>query len=166
MVENDYMPSIKLIVPLCLFAVAGFSQPQTSLTVSGIGGATAVLSVADLAKLPQQTVKVTDHGTPATFEGVLLTDVLGKVDLPLGEKFHSTGASYYLVVEARDGYRAVYAWAELDSSFMDKAVYVVTKKDGKPLSDNDGPFQLLAPGEKRAARWVRQVTALKVKKAE
>jgi hypothetical protein len=30
------------------------------------------------------------------FEGVLLTDVLAKVDLPLGEKFHSTGASYYI----------------------------------------------------------------------
>jgi len=81
-------------------------------------------SVADLSNLPQQIVKATDHGTPATFEGVLLTDVLAKVDLPLGEKFHSTGASYYLTVEAKDGYRAVFAWAELDSTFMDKAVYV------------------------------------------
>jgi len=37
-----------------------------------------------------------------------------------------------MVVEAKDDYRAVFAWAELDSSFMDKAVYVVTKRDGKP----------------------------------
>jgi hypothetical protein len=59
-----------------------------------------------------------------------------------------------MVVEAKDGYRATFAWAELDSSFMDKSVYVVTKRDGKPLSDKDGPFQLLVPGEKRSARWV------------
>ena len=84
----------------------------------------------------------------------------------LGEKFHSTGASYYMVVEAKDGYRATFAWAELDSTFMDKAVYVVMKRDGKPLSEKDGPFQLVVPDEKRAARWVRQVTALKIRQAD
>ena len=48
---------------------------------------------------------------------------------------------------------------------MEKAVYVVTKRDGKPLSDKDGPPELVAPGEKRNARWVRQLTALKVRVA-
>jgi hypothetical protein len=136
-----------------------------TVTVSGINGTTVNLTVGDLSKLPQQTVKATDHGTAATFEGVLLRDVLSKVDLPIGEKFHSTGASYYLVVEAKDGYRAIFAWAELDSGFMDKAVYFVTKRDGKALADKDGPFQLVVPGEKRNGRWVRQVTALRVKQA-
>jgi hypothetical protein len=148
-----------------LLVSAALSQVPAALVVQGIGGTSATLSVSDLSKLPQQTVKVTDHGTPATFEGVLLTDVLAKVDRPLGEKFHSTGASYYMLVEARDGYRAVFAWAELDSGFMDKSVYVVTKRDGKALSERDGPFQLVAPGEKRAGRWVRQVTALKIRQA-
>jgi hypothetical protein len=147
-----------------LVSVALCQVPAT-LVVQGIGGTSATLSVSDLSKLPQQTVKVMDHETPATFEGVLLTDVLAKVSLPLGEKFHSTGASYYMLVEARDGYRAVFAWAELDSGFMDKSVYVVTKRDGKPLSEKDGPFQLVAPGEKRAGRWVRQVTALTIRQA-
>jgi len=136
---------------------------EATITVTGIGGKSVMLAGWDLSKLPQQTVKTTDHGTPATFEGVLLTDVLAKVDLPAGEKFHSTAASYYLVVEAKDGYRAVFAWAELDSTFMDKSVYVVTKRDGKPLPVADGPFELVAPGEKRAARWVRQVTALTIR---
>jgi Oxidoreductase molybdopterin binding domain len=151
----------------------GIRQPKplppnlvpATITVIGINGTTATLSTSDLSKLPQQTVKVLDHGTPATFEGVLLTDVLAKVELPVGEKFHSTAASYYLVVEAQDRYRAVFAWAELDSTFMDKAVYVVTSRDGKPLSGNDGPFELVVPGEKRSARWVRQLTALKIRQA-
>ena len=79
----------------------GIRQPKpfppdivpATITVTGIGDTSATLSASDLSKLPQQTVKATDHGTPATLEGVLLTDVLAKVDLPLGEKFLSTGAS-------------------------------------------------------------------------
>ena len=35
---------------------------------------------------------------------------------------------------------------------------VVTKRGGKSLSEKDDPFQLVVPGEKRTARWVRQVT--------
>lgn len=69
------------------------------------------------------------------------------------------------MAEASDGYRAVFAWAELDATFMEKAVYVVTKRDGKPLSDKDGPLELVVPGEKRNAPWVRQLTALKVRVA-
>jgi hypothetical protein len=44
-------------------------------------------------------------------------------------------------VEAKDGYRAVFAWAELDLLFMEKPIYLVTKRDGKPLSEEDGPFE-------------------------
>jgi hypothetical protein len=57
--------------------------------------------------------------------------------------------------------RAVFAWAELDPTFMDKAMYVVTKRNGKALSERDGALQLVVPDE----RWVRQVTALKIRQA-
>ena len=159
------MPFIKPFRAFGLLMSIAVCQGQPALLVQGIGGKSVTLSAADLSKLPSQTVKAMDHGTAATFEGVLLADVLAKVDLPVGEKFHSTAASYYLMVEAKDGYRAVFAWAELDATFMDKSAYVVTKRDGKPLSDKDGPFQLVVPGEKRGARWVRQVTALRIRQA-
>jgi len=159
------MTTPKLMGAFGLLVSAALCQAPAALVVHGVGGSSDTLSLADLAKLPQQTVKITDHGTPATFEGVLLADVLAKVDLPAGEKFHSTAASYYLLVEAKDGYRATFAWAELDSSFMDKSVYVVTMRDGKPLPEKEGPFRLVAPGEKRGARWVRQVTALGIRQA-
>jgi hypothetical protein len=66
-------------------------------------------------------------------------------------------------VEAQDGYKAVFAWAELDATFMDKSIYVITRRDGKPLSEKDGPLQLIVPGEKRAARSVRQLTSLRIR---
>jgi hypothetical protein len=147
---------------VALLAGAVFGAAPPSLTVRGIDGKAVVLDAAGLAALPQQTIRTTDHGTAVTFEGVLLSDVLAKAALPLGEKYHSTVASYYLLVEAADGYRAVFAWAELDQSFMDRKIYVVTKRDGQPLAATAGPFQLVVPGEKRGARWVRQVQALTV----
>jgi hypothetical protein len=158
------MNALKLALPVWFVcAAAGLAQP--AIAVEGINGTSASVTSADLAKLPQQTVQTTDHGKQVTFTGVLLKDVLARVDQPLGEKFHSTGASYYLTVEAADGYRAVYAWAELDPSFTDKLLYVVTARDGHPLDAKEGPFRLVAPGEKRGARWVRQVTALKIQRA-
>lgn len=83
---------IKPLGVLLSFASLAFCQAPAKLVVEGIGGTSATLSASDLSKLPQRTVKATDHGTPVTFEGALLTDVLAKVELPLGEKFHSTGA--------------------------------------------------------------------------
>jgi hypothetical protein len=139
------------------------SEAQATLVVHGINGTSATLSTADLDNLRQQNVRINDHGTPATFQGALLTDVLAKVDLPTGEKFQGTAASYYLLVEAMDGYRAVFSWTELDSTFMAKSVFVATERDGKPLSDKDGPFELVVPGESRDSRWVRQVAALRLR---
>jgi hypothetical protein len=146
---------------------------ERTVFVRGIGGTSSALSVADLVKLPQQTVKTTDHGIPVTFQGVLLADVLSKVATPTDEVqivtgtfgvwCHPTAASYDVLVQGKDGNRAVFDWAELDPRFTDRAVYLVTERDGKPLPDKDGPFQLVAPGGK--TRWVRQVFALTIRRA-
>jgi hypothetical protein len=68
----------------------------------------------------------------------------------------------YLVVEAADGYRAVFALPELDPLFTDRVILLADRRDGKSLSEREGPLRIIVPGEKRPARWVRQVVALKV----
>lgn len=151
---------------VCLFASVALSQVQPALRVEGMGRNSVVLTAADIAKLPQKMFSVNVQGKPVMFEGVLVSDILAKVDVPTGEKFAGTAASYFLVVEAKDGYRAVFAWAELDPGFADRPVYLAMKRDGKPLSEKDGPFETVVPGEKRDARWVRQVVALKIRRAD
>src|ERR1035437_4105575 len=49
--------------------------------------------------------------------------------------------------------RRVRTPAELDSAPWTNPCAWWTKRDGKPLPDKDCPFQLVVPGEKRAARW-------------
>ena len=169
------MKRVALIFSVALsasFAAIGLQRPQiahpphvaeivpATVSVSDVSGKTVYLTEGDLSRLPPQTVNAIDYGMPTTFEGVLLKDVIAKADLPLGEKFHRTAASYCLVAEGRDGYFAAFSWAELSSTDMGEALYVVTRRDGRPLSAMDGPFQLVVPG--RNERWVRQLTGLKI----
>ena len=46
--------------------------------------------------------------------------------------------------------------------FTDRVILLADRRDGKPLSAREGPFQVIVPGEKKHARWVRQVIRLKV----
>jgi hypothetical protein len=40
------------------------------------------------------------------------------------------------------------------------------RRDQQPLSSREGPLRFIVPGEKRQARWVRQVTAVTIRRAE
>jgi len=171
--DNEAMFVRNVALLLCVFLHTAFCQNFARILVQGMGNGGPAFgpsvserdfsfSASELALLPQRTIAVSDHGAPVTFQGVLLAEMLAKVTTPTGDQDHHTAASYYLVAEGRDGYRAVFAWAELDSSFTDKAVYVVITRDGKPLPESDGPFQLVVPGEKSNVRWVRQLSELRI----
>jgi hypothetical protein len=121
------------------------------------------LSAADLAKLKHQTVRAKRHdGVESQFEGVPLVDILAKAGVPVGSDLRGSAMALYLVVEASDGYRAAFALAELDPAFTDRVILLADRRDGQPLSARDGPLQIVVPGEKKHARWVRQAIKLKV----
>jgi hypothetical protein len=155
-----------ILFPGVVFTAIVLCQQPAGISVQGLEGKLVNLTAEDLAKMPRHAIKASEHGTSATFEGVLLSDVLAKVNVPIGEKLRGKALTQYVLVEAADGYRVVFALPELDTAFIDQPVYLVTKRDGKPLSEKEGPFRLVVPGDKRPARWVRQVTALKIKQAE
>lgn len=132
------------------------------LTIQTDSGKQIVLTRLDIEALPH--VKVTTHGseTSATFEGVALRAVLEKAGVELGHSMRGKRLASCLVVEAADGYRAVIALPELDPDFTDKQILLAYLQDGKPLDDKAGPYRIVIPEEKRMARWVRQVTKLKI----
>jgi DMSO/TMAO reductase YedYZ molybdopterin-dependent catalytic subunit len=141
------------------------NSPSTeiALRVHGLVDKPLGLSAADLAGMPRQTVDAKDHdGKLARFTGVTLTEVLKAAGAPLGEKLPGTQLSKFVLVEAADGYRVVFALPELDPAFTDEIVLVADRRDGQPLSAAEGPLRLVVPREKRQARWVRQLKTLKV----
>ncbi|HXY52880.1 MAG TPA: hypothetical protein VEI01_25770 [Terriglobales bacterium] len=91
-----------------------------------------------------------------------LKNVLEKAGIKLGETLKGKRLTSCLVVEAADNYRVVIALPELDPAFNTKQILLVFLRDGKPLDEKDGPYRIVIPDEKRMARWVRQVTKLKI----
>jgi len=129
------------------------------------GKQTTLLRSADLDKLKRRTVKVNDHGKEATFEGYALFEVLKLADIEFGDALRGKRLATFLLVEAADKYQAIFALPELDPAFTDKLVLLADKRDGSPLSKTEGELRLVVPDEKKAARWVRQVTSMKILRA-
>jgi len=56
----------------------------------------------------------------------------------------------------------VFSLAELDSGITDSDLIVADTIDGNPLGEKVGPLRIVAPHEKRPARWVRMLKSLTV----
>ena len=132
------------------------------LTIRAENGKPTVLSRADIEALPRVKITTSASGTPMTFEGPSLKAVLERGGVGFGQTLKGTRLASCLLVEAADAYRVVIALPEIDDAFTDKQFVLAFLKDGKPLDDKEGPYRIVIPSEKRMARWVRQVTALKI----
>jgi hypothetical protein len=135
--------------------VAAISKPPPAVKET-------VLARADIEALPRVKVTTAASGVSATFEGVPLGAVLEKAEVGFGETLKGTRMASCLLVEAADDYRVVIALPEVDPRFTDKQFILAFLKEGKPLDDKEGPYRIVIPDEKRMARWVRQVTTLKI----
>jgi DMSO/TMAO reductase YedYZ molybdopterin-dependent catalytic subunit len=167
----------KIATYLCLFASValaqlfvsgGYACAQTAaphaaeLKVAGAVSTPLTLTVADLKAMPRKTLTIVNPHDKKTekYEGVALEEILHKAGVPQGEALRGPAMATYIVAEGADGYRVVFSLAELDSGIADSEVLVADTMDGAPLGDKLGPFRLVAPHEKRPARWVRMLKSL------
>lgn len=135
------------------------------LVIENEDGKQTKLTLADIGKLKRQTVKAKDHEKEATFEGFALVEVLKLAGIEFGETLRGKRLATFLLVEAADNYKAVFALPELDPAFTDKIVLLADKRDGQPLSKEEGQLRVVVPDEKRQGRWVRQVISMKILRA-
>jgi DMSO/TMAO reductase YedYZ molybdopterin-dependent catalytic subunit len=146
-------------------AVAQTSSPD--LTIRGTVPNELRLTLTDLKQLPRTSVTAKDHGGAThTYEGVALQALLAKAGAPQGGDIRGNKMTLFVLVEAGDGYRAVFSLAELDADFSGTQVLVADTADGKPLAEKEGPLRLVVPGDKRPARWVRMLKTITVATAE
>src|SRR5262245_57836642 len=146
---------------------ATVTKTKATLTVRGEVAKHLQLGLDDLSRMDRRSVKVKDHdGRESVFDGVLVADILKKAGIKQGKELRGELLATYLLVEAADGYRVVFALPELDEVFTDRVVLLADRRDGKPLSDREGPFRIVVPDEKRPARWVRQVVAFTIRGSE
>jgi hypothetical protein len=148
----------------------GEMHPEHAVAAAGplkitYGAKTEEWTAATLAALPHVTITVHNEHAKAdqTFSGVPLTALLTRLGVP--EKPHGKDFGLYLVAEGSDGYQVVYSIGEVTPDVHDGTTLVADTLDGKPLKEN-GIFQLVTTGEKRPARWVRNLVAIRVLSAQ
>jgi len=150
-----------LCATLCLLFCALGVSAQT-LQIIGDQGHTTSITPEQIAKMPHVTVNTKDHGTPVQFEGVPMATVLAAAGITLGDTLKGPRLTEVLLVSAADDYQVVFALAEFDPAFSDRQIILADKRDGQPLGGKEGPFRIVAPGDKRPARSIRQVASMKV----
>jgi DMSO/TMAO reductase YedYZ molybdopterin-dependent catalytic subunit len=159
--------SLVLVVARTGEALAQTAPATAELRISGAVTTPLVLTIADLKNMPRRKLSVVNPHDKKTeaYEGVLLEELLRKAGVPQGENLRGSSMATYVLAEAADGYRVVFSLAELDSGILDSDVIVADTMDGAPLGANQGPFRLVAPHEKRPARWVRMLKSITVARA-
>jgi DMSO/TMAO reductase YedYZ molybdopterin-dependent catalytic subunit len=168
---------MNLIQRVCLIVflitvgfMSAFAQktaaPEVLLTVSGEVDHPMKLTRADLDKFTRQTLRAKDHdGKEYKYEGVAVVDILQKAGVKFGDALRGKALATYLLVEAVDGYQAVYALPEFDPPSNDRLILLADRQDGAAFAANMGPLKIIVPGDKTHARWVRQVKSLAVVRA-
>jgi hypothetical protein len=158
------------VLAALLLAVGGAAPAASQTTMSPAPAATGALPHIDviaaaLAGLPRRTITVTEDGTTVTYSGVDLGALLAKNGAPQGPALRGPAAADYAVLRASDGYRTVFALAELDPGMSDKVVLLADRRNDAPLDAKLGPFRVIVPDEKHHLRWIRNVVSVDVMNA-
>ena len=156
---NRRRRTICLALPLLAVAIRLDAQTDAALRVLGDVEAPLALTVDDLRKLPSRRFDDRRGGEMRSYTGVLLRDVLNRAK-PLERQPRGFRRSI-VVATARDGYKAIFSWAELYLSPIGDGAYVVYERDGAPLQAGEGPLALVSlvdtsPGA-RHVRWLESV---------
>lgn len=120
------------------------------------------LTLEEFRALPHSDVTATDPHLKMEhrYSGVPVRDLLARLGAPMGDKLRGPALQLAVVVRSEDGYSTLFALAEFDDAFSDRTILLADSEDGNPLPVNSGPLRVVAPGDKRAARWARMVNSI------
>jgi DMSO/TMAO reductase YedYZ molybdopterin-dependent catalytic subunit len=124
------------------------TNEDVALIITGSVERSLKLGLSDLTRMPRKSVHVKDHdGKAVTYEGVSLMDVLKLAGVPSGDGLSGPNMATCILAEAKDGYRGVFALAELDPRFSDNEVLLADRANGEPLSAAQGPLRIVTSHE-------------------
>jgi DMSO/TMAO reductase YedYZ molybdopterin-dependent catalytic subunit len=156
--------ALGVIVSSFRTTTAQTAAETAELRVGGAVSTPLTLTVSDLKAMPRTTLHVENpHDKKSeVYEGVLLEELLRRAGAPHGEQLRGQLMTTYVVAEASDGYRVLFSLAELNADFMASEVLVADTVDGGRIDEKRGPFRLIAPHDKRPARWVKMLKSVTV----
>lgn len=120
------------------------------------------IDMAVLAALPQDVAQASFHGGTQRCTGPRLDALLASAGVPMGADLRGDALRSVVRAQGADGYAVLFALGDLDPMLGNGRVVIANQCDGQPLAAGDGPLRLLADGDKRGARSVRQLERLEV----
>jgi DMSO/TMAO reductase YedYZ molybdopterin-dependent catalytic subunit len=150
-------------VLFCVIPRDVLAQQAPTVSVSGEVVTPLTLTVQDLTSYEKASTKVKDRdGKEHEFTGVALVAILEKAGVTTGTRLRGENLAKYVLVQAADGYEVILSLPEIDPEFTNQTIILATAKDGAPLPSGEGPFRIIVPNDKKQARWVREVRAIKI----
>ena len=112
------------------------------LSVTGEVSHPLALTAEAIAALPHIDVKVTGRdGKEIVYSGVTAEALLKEAGLAIATGHGRDAVTLCLVVEAADGYRAVFSLAELDEQRAGRQLLLADRREGHPLDALEGPLR-------------------------
>jgi hypothetical protein len=152
--------------------MAGMAQPKpsavpsTSLALT-VDGRSTTFSVAELAAMPQKSVKVHNAHSNAdeSYSGVPLSDLLAKAGFVADKTTQHKLLRSYIRAEGTDKFWVIYSLTEVEPTEHTGDVIVAISLDGHSLGA-DGELKLISTDDKKPQRWVRNLSAIVLKTVE
>lgn len=154
-----YLQSLSFLLFLTFIFSRSAVAQNNIIIIKGIPESVSV----DPSTLLHTALRATGHdGKEHVYTGVLLSDVLAKAGIILGNKRESI--SSYLVMRAKDNYKTIFSLAEVDPLFAKEPILIADKIDGKSLDSGVAPFQVIVSADKIQTRWIRQLVSIELVK--
>lgn len=156
--------SRSIFIGMVIFGIESFAQTNNSfLTIEGEVTRQLKLSVDDLLAMDQTKLTVKNRDSEEhIYKGVKLLNLLERAGVTLGNELRGENLTKYILIKASDGYEVIFSLPEVDPVFTDQIILLALQVDGKFLPPGEGPFRIIAPSDKRPARWIREVSAIKI----
>ncbi len=137
---------------------------STSLTITGLGGASRTVSPDEFKALPHTAVQVHNAHTnkDESYSGVPVKDLLAMVPAPAGSGKSVSPNMQVVVAGATDNFHVVLTACDTNPECRSGQAIVADTQDGAPIAA-DGAYKLILTEDKKPARWARNLQSLTVK---
>jgi len=170
---TDILRMTRLIVVVGIFiflhfsASSTFAQEKENIIISGDNNQSRILKIAEIKNMPHVEVSRKDRDQRNhRYSGVLLSELLFRSGLAFADSTRKENLTKYIVIEAIDGYEVMFSLAEIDPEVSNQLIILADSMDGEELPSNDGAVRVIVPNDKKPARCIKQVTAIKIYSAK
>jgi DMSO/TMAO reductase YedYZ molybdopterin-dependent catalytic subunit len=95
-------------------------------------------------------------------QAIPLLKLLEAANLKVNPHVKHGDLQFIVAAEGHDGYTVDFSYAELLAEIGNRPVWVALDEDGKALTGEAAPAELIVPGDTKPARWVHSLTRIVV----